>query len=160
MNIIKSWNQLFFGPISARPLGAFRIVFGVLMLIYLSVMTVEFDLWYTGAGILQGTESREAAGPLRFSPLQFTDSPALARTVWACTAVAALGLTLGWRTRVMSVLFYLGMLSLYHRNVLANGGPDAVPLLLSFYMMLCPSGAAYSLDALEPPENAGPSPSR
>ena len=47
----------------------------------------------------------------------------------------------------MSVLLYLGMLTLYHRNVSANGGPDAVPLLLSFYMMFCPSGAAYSLDA-------------
>ena len=74
MNPIRSWNRFFFGPISARPLGAFRIVFGVLMLIYLGVMTVEFDLWYTGAGLLQGTESREAAGPLRFSPLQYTDN--------------------------------------------------------------------------------------
>ncbi len=155
MNLIKSWNHLFFGPISARPLGAFRIVYGVLMLIYLSVMTVEFDLWYTGAGILQGTESREAAGPLRFSPLQFTDSPTIARAVWVCTAAAALGLTLGWRTRVMSVLFYLGMLTLYHRNVLANGGPDAVPLLLSFYMMFCPSGAAYSLDSLRAARKRG-----
>jgi hypothetical protein len=39
------------------------------------------------------------------------------------------------------------MLSLYHRNVSSNGGPDAVPMILSFYLMLCPSGAAYSLDA-------------
>ena len=39
------------------------------------------------------------------------------------------------------------MLTLYHRNVSANGGPDAVPMLLSFYMMFCPSGAACSLDA-------------
>ena len=147
MNPIRSWNRLFFGPVSARPLGAFRIAYGVLMLIYLSLMTVEFDLWYTGAGVLRGTESREAAGPLRFSALQFTDNPAIARAVLAATVAAAVGFTLGWRTRVMSVLFYLGMITLYHRNVLANGGPDAVPLILSFYMMFCPSGAAYSLDA-------------
>jgi hypothetical protein len=147
MNPIRSWNRFFFGPVSARPLGAFRIAYGVLMLIYLSLMTVEFDLWYTGAGVLRGTESREAAGPLRFSALQYTDNPAIARAVLAATVAAAVGFTLGWRTRVMSVLFYLGMITLYHRNVLANGGPDAVPLILSFYMMFCPSGAAYSLDA-------------
>ena len=47
----------------------------------------------------------------------------------------------------MSVLLYLGLLSLYHRNIISNGGPDAVPMLLAFYLMLCPSGAAYSLDA-------------
>ena len=66
MNPIRSWNRLFFGPISARPLGVFRIVFGVLMLLYLGLMTVEFDLWYTGAGLLQAPESRVAAGPFGF----------------------------------------------------------------------------------------------
>ena len=70
MNPLKDWNRFFFRPISARPLGAFRIVFGIIILIYLGIMSVEFDFWYTGAGLLQGTEAREAAGPLRFSPLQ------------------------------------------------------------------------------------------
>jgi hypothetical protein len=147
MNLIRAWNRFFFGPISARPLGVFRIVFGVLMMIYLALMTVEFDFWYTGAGLLQGTEPREVAVPMRFSPLQYVSNPIVPRMVLAATFAAALGVTLGWRTRFMSVVLYLGMLSLYHRNVSSNGGPDAVPAILSFYMMLCPGGAAYSLDA-------------
>ena len=65
----------------------------------------------------------------------------------AFTFAVAVGFTLGWRTRLMSILLYLCMLSLYHRNVSSNGGPDAVPAILTFYMMLCPCGAAYSLDA-------------
>src|SRR4029077_13359533 len=100
-----------------------------------------------GAGLLRGTEAREAAGPLRFSPLQYTNDPMIARAVLGFTAVAALGFTVGWRTRLMNILLYLGMLSLYHRNVTANGGPDALPFLVTFYMMFCPCGAAYSLDA-------------
>jgi len=147
MNPLKAWNQFLFGPISARPLGAFRIVFGLIILGYLALMTVEFDYWYTGAGLLQGTEAREAAGPLRFSPLQFVNDPTIAHVFLAATAAAAVGFTLGWRTRLMSILLYLGMLSLYHRNVTSNGGPDALPFLVTFYMMLCPCGAAYSLDA-------------
>ena len=67
--------------------------------------------------------------------------------VLAATFVAAVAVTLGWHTRIMSVLLYLGMLSLYHRNVSANGGPDAAPMITAFYLMLCPSGAAYSMDA-------------
>jgi Vitamin K-dependent gamma-carboxylase len=155
MNPVRAWNRFLFGPISARPLGAFRIVFGLLLLSYLALMTVEFKLWYTGAGLLQGTEAREAAGPLRFSPLQYTDNPTIAYAVLAATAAVAVGLTLGWRTRVMSVLLYLGMLSLYHRNVSANGGPDAIPMLVCFYLMFCPSGAAYSLDALRAARKRG-----
>jgi Vitamin K-dependent gamma-carboxylase len=155
MNPIKDWNRFFFGPISARPLGAFRIVFGVLLLIYLGIMNVEFDHWYTGAGLLQGTEARQAAGPFRFSPLQYVTDPTVAHLFYACTVVVAVGFTLGWRTRLMSILLYLCMLSLYHRNVSSNGGPDAVPMILTFYMMFCPSGAAYSLDALKAARKRG-----
>jgi Vitamin K-dependent gamma-carboxylase len=147
MNPVKAWNRFFFAPISAKPLGAFRIVFGLLILYYLSLMTVEFDYWYSNIGLLQGTEAREAAGPFRFSALQYFDSPLVARTVFAATCAAAVGFTLGWRTRVMSVLLYLGMITLYHRNVSSIGGPDAVPLIVSFYAMLCPCGKAFSLDA-------------
>jgi hypothetical protein len=155
MNPIKAWNRFFFGPVSARPLAVFRIVYGILMMNYLLLMTVEFDHWYTGTGLLQGTEAREAAGPLRFSPLQYVQDPYTPRLVWAVTFAAALGLTLGWRTRWASIVLYLGMLSLYHRNVSSNGGPDAVPFLVCFYMMLCPSGAAYSLDALRAARKRG-----
>jgi HTTM domain len=155
MNPLKAWNRFFFGPISARPLGAFRIVFGLMMLGYLALMLPEFEFYYTGAGLLHGTEAREAAGPLRFSPLQYVQEPAIAYGVLAATMAAAAGVTLGWHTRIMNVLLYLGLLSLYHRNVSSNGGPDAVPMLLSFYMMLCPGGAAYSLDALRAARKRG-----
>ena len=118
-------------------------------------MSVEFDHWYTGAGLLQGTEAREAAGPLRFSPLQYVNDPQIAHAFLAFTVMVAVGFTLGWHTRIMSILLYLCMLSLYHRNVGSNGGPDAVPVILTFYMMLCPCGAAYSLDALRAAKKRG-----
>jgi Vitamin K-dependent gamma-carboxylase len=155
MNPISAWNRFLFGPISARPLGAFRILFGLVLLVYLAVMSVEFDYWYTGAGLLQGSEARDAAGPYRLSPLNYIQDPTIAHLFYAGTVAAAVGVTLGWRTRFMSVLLYLGMLSLYHRNVTGNGGPDAVPMLVTFYLMLCPSGAAFSLDALRAAKKRG-----
>ncbi len=138
MNPISAWNRFLFGPISARPLGAFRIVFGLLLLVYLAVDEVEFDYWYTGAGLLQGNEAREAAGPYRLSPLNYVHDPTIAHLFYAVTVAAAVGVTLGWRTRFMNVLLYLGMLSLYHRNVTANGGPDAVPMIMSFLLDALP----------------------
>src|SRR5215471_14863854 len=101
MNPIRAWNRFCFGLVSARPLAIFRIVYGVLMMIYLVLMTGEFDHWYTGAGLLQGSEAREAAEPLRFSPLQYVQDPIVPRLVLAATFTAALGLTLGWRSRLM-----------------------------------------------------------
>ncbi len=147
MNPIKLWNQFFFGPISARPLGAFRIAFGSLLVMYLLVMNAEFDFFYTPGGLMRAQDARSVAGPLRISPLNFTDNPVAPHVVHWATLAAAVGFTLGWRTRIMSVLLYLGMLTLYHRNVTSNGGPDAMPAILCFYTMLCPCGKAFSLDA-------------
>jgi Vitamin K-dependent gamma-carboxylase len=155
MNPLRDWGRFLFGPISARPLGVFRIVFGVLILHYLALMSVEFDHWYTGAGLLHGAEAREAAAPLRISPLQYVDNPQIAHAVFAFTVMVTVGFTLGWHTRIMSILLWACLLSFYHRNVGSNGGPDALPPILSFYMMLCPCGAACSLDALRAARKRG-----
>jgi hypothetical protein len=155
MNPIKAWNQFMFGPISARPLAVFRIVYGLIMIMYLSLMWVEFELWYTGNGFLQGNEAREAAGDLRFSILQYYNNGTLPYIFYATAFVSAICLTLGWRTRIVSVTLYASMLTLYHRNLSSNGGPDAMPLIISFYMMFCPSGRALSLDALRADRKRG-----
>ena len=147
MNPLRAWNAFWFGPISARPLGAFRIAFGVVALANLALLTADFDHWFTDAGLLHGTEAREAAGPLRLSPLQWVQDPTSVRVAFAATAVVAVLFTLGWRTRMMGVVLYLGMLSIHHRNVSTASGADVLLMVLAFYLMLSPCGAAYSLDA-------------
>lgn len=147
MNPVRAWNRFFFGPISARPLAIFRIAFGLVILSYLGLRVFDFDYWYTDAGLLQGTEAREIAGPLRFSPLQYWQDPVTVRTVAAATALCALLFTIGWRTRMTTVLLYLGMLSLLHRDVSSSCGVDSLIVIMLFYMVFSPSGAAYSIDA-------------
>ncbi len=147
MNPIKAWKTLFFGPISARPIGLFRIVYGLVMVMYLTIMTADFELYYTSAGLLRGEDAAQAAGPFRLSLLQFTDNLSIAHAVHWGTLAAAIAFTLGWHTRIASILLYAGMITLYHRNVISNGGPDAMPTIMTFYTMLCPCGKAYSIDA-------------
>ena len=147
MNPLRAWNDFWFRPISARPLGAFRVAVGVLALAHLALLTFDLDYWLTDAGLLRGDEARMLAGPLRPSPLQYVQDPVSVRLFLAATACAGVAVTVGWRTRISTILLYLGLLSLHHRNLPTNSGPDNLMLLLAFYLMLSPSGAAYSLDA-------------
>jgi hypothetical protein len=48
---------------------------------------------------------------------------------------------------VVAVLFFLATLAIHHRNIVTNSGADALMMLITFYVMLAPCGAAYSLDA-------------
>jgi hypothetical protein len=147
MNIVRVWNRFFFGPISARPLGAFRIVFSLLVLANLAILSVDMDYWLTDQGVLKGNEAKELAGPLRWSLLQTYQDPQTVHAVFAATAVLAVVVAVGWHTRVASALLYFALMSIHHRNLSAVCGADSLLVILAFSLMLSPSGAAYSIDA-------------
>jgi hypothetical protein len=147
MSPLRAWNQFWFSPISARPLGFFRIVFGLIALANLALVAFDMDYWLTDAGLLQGAEASLLAGPLRPSPLHWIRDPASVHAFFAATAALGVLLTIGWQTRVVSVLFFLATLAIHQRNIVTNSGADCLMLLVTFYMMLAPCGAAYSVDA-------------
>ncbi len=144
---IRAWNGFFFGLTSARPLGAIRIVFGLLALANLAFTAVDLDYWFTENGLLVGADSRNIAGPLQHSPLQYFQDQTSVRVAFAFTATAAALMTIGWRTKLMSILFYLGMLSIHNRNLVSSSGADVLLLTFAFNLMISPCGAAYSVDA-------------
>jgi hypothetical protein len=156
VRIIRAWNTFWFAPTSARPLGAFRVVFGLVALLNLALLSLERDYWLTDAGILVGSEAREAAGSMKLggwtfvsrpSPLHYIQDPASVRVFYYATYAVTALFTLGWHTRVMGILTYLGLLSIHHRNISSASGADSLLTIIAFYMMLSPCGAAYSLDA-------------
>ncbi|MFJ3231418.1 HTTM domain-containing protein [Streptomyces sp. NPDC086787] len=68
----------------------------------------------------------------------------------ACYALALLSavlLLLGWRTRTMSVLFMVGVLSLQNRSIFMGDGGDNVLHLMSIYLVFTRCGQVWSLDA-------------
>jgi hypothetical protein len=147
MNPLRAWKVFWFTSTSARPLAAFRIVFGLILLANLALLWFDLDYLLTDHGLLVGTEAREVAGALRYSPLQWVQDPTSVRVFCGATALVYFLFTIGWRTRTMGVLSYLMTLSIHGRNLLTNSGADTLLLLLCFYMMLSPCGAAFSLDA-------------
>ncbi|WP_112468552.1 HTTM domain-containing protein [Streptomyces triticisoli] len=68
-------------------------------------------------------------------------------TVYALAVLASLLLALGWRTRTMSVLFMVGVLSLQNHSVFVGDGGDNVLHLMSLYLVFTRCGQVWSLDA-------------
>ncbi|GHD85278.1 HTTM domain-containing protein [Streptomyces naganishii] len=67
--------------------------------------------------------------------------------VYVLALLASALLLLGWRTRTMSVLFMLGVLSLQNRSVFVGDGGDNVLHLMSVYLVFTRCGQVWSLDA-------------
>lgn len=76
-----------------------------------------------------------------------SSSPALHSTIFFAGILVAIAFTIGYRTRISSILFYLFTWSLYSRNPFIMDGGDNLIYLTSFFMMFADCGAYFSVDA-------------
>ncbi|WP_328547429.1 HTTM domain-containing protein [Streptomyces platensis] len=90
---------------------------------------------------------RLLGGNHAFSVLPWSDGRGWFEGVYLLAIVAAALLMLGWRTRTMSVLFMVGVISLQNRSIFIGDGGDNVIHLMSMYLVLTRCGQVWSLDA-------------
>ena len=162
---LRAWNRFWFAPTSARPLGALRVLFGLIVLLNLALLAQPTSTPGSPTPAACEAPSPESSPepswserfnvPMRWSPLQTYRGPVAVRSVFGATALAAVLFTLGWRTQVMSILLYAGLLAIHHANFLTISGADVLLMIVAFLLMLSPCGAACSLDAIRRSRRAG-----
>ncbi|MEV7083881.1 HTTM domain-containing protein [Streptomyces sp. NPDC093516] len=82
-----------------------------------------------------------------FTALLWFDGRVWFEVVYALAILTSALLLLGWRTRTMSVLFMVGVLSLQNRSVFMGDGGDNVLHLMSIYLVFTRCARVWSLDA-------------
>ncbi|PAZ14188.1 hypothetical protein CLM62_22530 [Streptomyces sp. SA15] len=82
-----------------------------------------------------------------FTALMWSDGQFWFETVYALSILTGVLLLLGWRTRTMSVLFMVGVLSLQNRSIFMGDGGDNVLHLMCIYLAFTRCGQVWSLDA-------------
>jgi hypothetical protein len=82
-----------------------------------------------------------------FTALMWSDGRFWFETVYALSVLTSALLLLGWRTRTMSVLFMVGVLSLQNRSIFMGDGGDNVLHLMCIYLVFTRCGQVWSLDA-------------
>ncbi|MGW6906902.1 HTTM domain-containing protein [Streptomyces sp. NPDC054940] len=81
-----------------------------------------------------------------FTALIWTNGQLWFEAVYAFAVLTSVLLLLGWRTRTMSVLFMVGVLSLQNRSVFMGDGGDNVLHLMCVYLVFTRCGQVWSLD--------------
>ncbi|MCT2589112.1 HTTM domain-containing protein [Streptomyces sp. N2-109] len=82
-----------------------------------------------------------------FSVLMWSQSNAWFESVYLLAVLSSVALMIGWRTRTMSVLFMIGVLSLQNRSIFMGDGSDNVIHLMAIYLVLTRCAQVWSLDA-------------
>lgn len=156
-----------------RPLGLFRITFGLCLLLNLREVLPHAEYLFSAEGLIPraavaqvhgmdamlgvGDGVHEPAGLVdgsaalhyllagRWSLLHFWDSPGFVRGYLAVYLVACIGLVIGWRSRSCAALCWLLFAGLLRRGD-AHWGGEQVYLGLLFPLMLSRCGEAFSVD--------------
>lgn len=81
-----------------------------------------------------------------FTALMWSDGRLWFEAVYALAVLTSVLLLLGWRTRTMSVLFMVGVLSLQNRSIFMGDGGDNVLHLMCMYLVFTRCGQVWSLD--------------
>ncbi|SEC99797.1 HTTM domain-containing protein [Streptomyces sp. TLI_105] len=82
-----------------------------------------------------------------FTVLLWSDGRIWFEVVYGLAVLSAALLLVGWRTRAVSVVFMVGVLSLLNRSIFVGDGGDNVLHIVSIYLVFTRCGRVWSLDA-------------
>lgn len=147
--LVTGWRRFFFEPQSPIPLGLFRILYGSCVFGTLVLLRPEWNDWYGVHAWISLRSMRIIAQDARlslFSVVPQTD--AWISALFWIFLVASIFLTVGFCTRISTVIVYLCMASLHQRNPFIMMGGDDFLRIAGFFLIFAPAGAALSFDRL------------
>jgi uncharacterized membrane protein YphA (DoxX/SURF4 family) len=150
-SFVAAWNRFFHGRIDARRMAIVRISYGLLVLVWLAILYPDLDTWFGPAGLVPADVYEQGRQPQEWSVLRWLPGDASAAAGWLqfifwLHIASAVMLVLGLFTRVNAMLVFVLLVSWQNRNPLIWDGEDPLFRLLGFYLLLMPSGRAWSLD--------------
>ncbi len=148
---VDGWNRFWFTPSDPATLSLIRILSGAMLLYTHLVWTLGLEAFLGKNSWVSPEAAQQALAPpsgrsYAWSYFWLIDSPAALWAVHVAALIVFAMLLLGLASRVVSVLAYVAAVSYVNRLPGALFGLDQVNCMLALYLMIGPSGAAYSLD--------------
>jgi hypothetical protein len=133
-----------------RSLALMRIALGSVLLFDLLFRALYLEAHYTDAGVLPRSALLDESSLFFSISIYFISGyKHVVGLLYLIQIAAAIGLIVGYRTRLMTVLSWFLLLSLHERNPFVNFGADFTLLAYLFWMVFLPMGARWSIDALK-----------
>src|SRR6202522_2977051 len=148
-SFVEAWNNFFFAKQSPVPIALFRITYGLLLIATLVLLRPDWLAWYgSHAWIsLQTMQTVEPGTRINLFSIIPQSDGWINALFWVFLGSTIL-LTLGFLTRINSVIVFLCLTSIHQRNLFITHGGDTFLRLAGFFLMFAPAGAALSFDRL------------
>lgn len=136
--ISQKWNAFFFNRFDPISIGMFRIFLGTLITLFYFALFPNWETYYSAEGILYTQD--------KWSLFYWTEGRIPMGVFWWVGFISALSFTLGYRTRLFTLLLFVLQCSLIHRTSQVVNGEDLIFRMVLFYSLFAPLGNRLSLD--------------
>jgi hypothetical protein len=134
--------------VDIRSMALLRMSMAVILFLDTAVRATDINAMYTDFGSLSRTALLELGwSPYWFSVHMGTGHSNGIACLMLIQLLLAVGLFLGWRTRVMTFWSWLFLISIHSRNPMVLNGGDIYLRVVLFWMLFLPWGQTWSLDA-------------
>lgn len=141
-----------------RSLAVFRIALGLVVLFDVLGRWSYVAVHYSDRGLLSREQVLDGLNIWRWSVYFMNGTSAFAHALFALTVIACLAVIGGYRTRMMTVVLWVLLVSLQVRNPLVLSGADSYLRVLVFWAMFLPLGAVWSVDRWRRADREAPAP--
>ncbi|MBX2885390.1 MAG: HTTM domain-containing protein [Granulosicoccus sp.] len=146
MTLLERFKLVF--SIDYRSLALFRICLGAIILCDVIIRALNLTDFYTDDGVIKRSEWLTVLNEYQWSLYAISGQPLFAAFLFLITAVAAISLMIGYRTRLSTIVCWIMVLSLVNRNTYVNQGGDDLLCVLVFWAMFLPLGHLWSVDSI------------
>ncbi|TGD78735.1 hypothetical protein [Hymenobacter wooponensis] len=138
--------------VDLRALALLRAAVAAVVLLDLGIRSTDLEAFYSNMGVLPLSVLYERSwNPYVFSLHTSSGLWQVQAVLFLLAAVAAIALFLGYKTRLVTFISWLLLVSLQNRNPLILQGGDDLLRMLLFWGFFLPWGRVYSLDARKRP---------
>jgi hypothetical protein len=140
----RGWTRFWFEPQPTSSLAVFRIVFALVVIAWTAALLPDLDAFFGPNGIEPQPPVDLAQG--WWGVLNIVDTHTVVVVLFVVLLAGAVCLLVGYRTRLASVIVFVGLLSFEQRTPSIFNSGDGLLRSLAFFLMFAPAGAALSLD--------------
>jgi hypothetical protein len=142
--VAGAWARFWFTPEPTSSLALFRIAIGVISFGWALSLVPDFHAFFSPEGIEPVPPTNPPSGV--WGVLNPLPGYGVAVALLVALLVASLCLTVGYRSRLASIVVFVAVLSFEHRAPSIWNSGDGLLRILCFFLMLAPAGAALSVD--------------
>lgn len=141
--IRTGWNTFWFRPEPTSTIAVVRIVFGFVATLWTLSQAPALLTFFGPDGVVPEVPDLD---PGDWTLLSVSTSAPVVVGLWVATLLGAVGVMIGFRTRLATVVLFVGVLSFARRDPYILNAGDMLLRSLAFYFIFSPAGEALSLD--------------